>query len=405
MPATRSSRSNDPKLIVGLDDPAAVDPKRVGAKAAALAIARQGGLPVLPGFVVEASASLRHMQLGASILPARGSGGARLAVSSDPVPAAGRIEAAGKELSATLTVRSSSPLESSGYWAGAFTSYIGVTPEELPKALAGCWASAFSVDALERQTHVGIEPGTVPMAVLVQPFIDPIIGGVAEISGDGTLHVEAVTGSPAPLLHGWERGVAAVRRAEERWEGVEAIALIGMEILDELGSALDAAFERYGYDRCEWAVAGSLWILQLGTMARPLSSDEGLLVSGRTGVGNQRVAAVILQQGIKTSGVPASPGVGVGIRHHFAGGDAPGPPRSVITAPSALPGLSQLIWGAAGLVTDLGSPMAHVFEAARSLRIPAVCGVDLGSNGDQIVAVDGDTGVVAFLPVGTQLIP
>jgi phosphoenolpyruvate synthase/pyruvate phosphate dikinase len=384
-------------LITGLDDPPAVDPKRVGAKAAALAIARQGGLPVLPGFVVEATASDEHMKMGASALTNRGSGGARLAVISVPPRAAARLVAAGRRLSSALAVRSSPPIGSDGKWAGAFTSYIDVRPEELPKAVAGCWASAFSVDALARQRWLGIEPGSLSMAVLIQPAIEAVLGGVAEISPDGSLKVEAVTGSPASLLQGWARGAMATCRPGNNWAGDEAIALVGTETLEQLASALDAARERYGYDRCEWGVAGSLWILQLGNVARPLSSDDDPAVVGGTGVGDPLSAAAVLEQGVKSWGVPASPGVGIGIRHHVNLGDAAGPPRAVITAASAFPSLSQLIWNSAGLVTDLGSPTAHVFEAARSLRIPAVCGVDLGSGFDQIVAVDGYAGLVATL--------
>ncbi len=316
----------------------------------------------------------------------RGSGGARLAVSSEPLDAADRIVEAGRELSATLAVRSSSPLESSGYWAGAFTSYIGITPEELPKAVAGCWASAFSVDALARQTHIGIEPGTVPMAVLVQPAIDFELGGVAEVSADGSLRVEALAGSPAGLLQGWDRGVVATKG--ERWEGVEAIALIGAETLNELGKMLEIACARYGYDRCEWGVASSLWILQLQKMEkREPSAWESTQL------------AAIVAQGDRHQGMPVAAGIGIGPRHHVDGADPQAPPvGAVVTASSAPPSLSQLIWAAAGLVTDRGSPAAHVFEAARSLGVPAVCGVDLGPDADQIVAVDGYSGVVATLP-------
>lgn len=327
---------------------------------------------------------------------------------SEPAPAAAQIVAAGRALSSALAARSSSPTEKEGEWAGAYTSYLGITPEELPKAVAGCWASAFSVAALERQHQTGIEPGSIRMAVLVQASIDPAVGGVAEISRDGILRVEAVAGSPARILQGWERGVVATRRPGQGWEGVEAIGLIGMETLDKLGTALDAALERYGYSRCEWGgVAGSAWILQLGTVASPLLCGDDLLgaAAGRTDLWDPRAAAVVFGQGVKTRGVPAAPGVGVGVRHHFAGGDSSGRRGAVITAPSALPSLSQLIWSAAGLVTDRGSPMAHVFEAARSLGVPAVCGVDLGSEVDQIVAVDGYTGVVATLPLSAQLIP
>lgn len=542
-------------MITGLDDPAAVDPKRVGAKAAALALARQGGLPILPGLVVEASASVRHMELGSSALAERGSGGARLTVASEPIPGAVGIEVAGRALSATLAVRSSSPLEMDGEWAGAFASFAGITPEELPKAVAGCWASAFTVDALERQVQAGIEPGSVPMAVLVQPSIDPVVGGVAEISADGTLRVESVAGSPAALLQGWKRGVAATRKPDRAWDGAEAIDLVGAQILDKIASVLAAAWERFGFDRCEWGItADSLWILQLGIVARPpitgqsalghgppeliplvqalmaapgalgselvlpwavaglaastptrpvgdgdlldqalelsesLTSqvwglpsteaipasrtllarlrgptpeaeiatiqrlsppdpdqasrliatihaiDELLVARGalrrkgevwhlstaelravldgeplraptRVGmsVWEPLAAAVVLTHGEVHHGTSAAAGIGVGLRHHFAGPDGRTPPlRAVVTSPLALPNLSQLIWDAAGLVTERGSPVAHVFESVRSLGVPAVCGVDLGLGAEQIVAVDGYSGVVAIIPLISQ---
>ncbi|HEX2421303.1 MAG TPA: PEP/pyruvate-binding domain-containing protein, partial [Acidimicrobiia bacterium] len=231
-------------MITRLEDPSALNAEVVGAKAAALALARRGDLPVLPGFVIDASASRGHLALGSSQLAVRGSGGARLTVSAEPIPGAEQIEAAGRGLSSLLVARSSSPMEGDGKWAGAFTSYIGITPEELPKAVAGCWASTFSVDALDRQRRAGIEPGSVPMAVLVQPAIDAVAGGVAEITPEGTVRVEAVAGTPAALLRGWERGAAAIRRLGEKWEGAEAIALIGEETLQVLGATMDAASRR-----------------------------------------------------------------------------------------------------------------------------------------------------------------
>jgi phosphoenolpyruvate-protein kinase (PTS system EI component) len=68
----------------------------------------------------------------------------------------------------------------------------------------------------------------------------------------------------------------------------------------------------------------------------------------------------------------------------------------MVTAPQPVPNLAPLLWDAAGLVTETGSPAAHLFESARALGIPAVCGVEL-TDSNQIVAVDGSTGVVATL--------
>jgi phosphohistidine swiveling domain-containing protein len=121
------------------------------------------------------------------------------------------------------------------------------------------------------------------------------------------------------------------------------------------------------------------------------------------GVWEPLAAAVVLDHGLSFHGVAAAAGIGVG-RRHVAGAGRP-QPRAVVTARQALPNLSQQIWDAAGLVTDLGSPAAHVFETARSLGVPAVCGVDLGQETGQIVAVDGYSGVVAVLPLGAEPIP
>jgi phosphoenolpyruvate-protein kinase (PTS system EI component) len=55
-----------------------------------------------------------------------------------------------------------------------------------------------------------------------------------------------------------------------------------------------------------------------------------------------------------------------------------------------------LLWDAAGIVTATGSPSAHLYESARALGIPAVSGVNVPA-GERIVAIDGDSGLVASL--------
>ena len=67
---------------------------------------------------------------------------------------------------------------------------------------------------------------------------------------------------------------------------------------------------------------------------------------------------------------------------------------TIVTSPQPIPNLAPLLWDAAGLVTETGSPAAHLFDSARALGIPSVCGVEL-PEGECIVAVDGHTGVVA----------
>lgn len=492
------------------------------------------------------------MEIGAFALESRGSGGARLAVAEVPAPGSDDLVLAGRRLSHSLVARSSTMLESKGQWAGAFTSYVGIPPEQLPKAIVGCWASAFSVDSLARQRAEGVRPGSIGMAVLVQPALRPETGGGADIEPDGSIVVRGVKGPPGPLLQGWVSGFDA-RLGPHGWVGDELIELAGTRALDEIRESLLRANGLLGVNRCEWATDDGLWLLQLGkindvepspatpagitqemiptiraVMAAPgplgeelvlpwaiagdstltepvrggvadlrrarelsgrltsavwglppdqaMSAAQDLLVRLRgpepapalktirdlrlpdhglaaelighidglrvamadrgavanpmdawrmsTGeieavlAGNRRpppsrvgtgsweplVAAVVLAYGARHSGVPASGGIGAGLRSDIphlgvAGGL---PHRRVVTAPEAVPALSQLLWDSAGLVTRVGSPAAHVFESARSLGVPAVSGVTLGEGDEQIVAVDGYAGVVAVMSLSPR---
>ena len=509
-------------MIVNLDTEAGLDPGRVGAKAAWLAMGRRNGLPILPGLVVETAESRDHMRLGALTLPGRGSGGARLAMLAEPLGIADELTAAGSRLGENLVARSSTVLEGSGQWSGAFSSYLELTPGDLPKAVVGCWASAFTVAALGRQEAAGVEPGSFGMAVVVQPALSPAAGGTATIEDGGTVRVTGVKGSPASLLQGWSTGQDAHSPTAGEWHGDELIELVGRRALDEIAVCIRRAKTSLDANHCEWALDGQVWILQLGvsptapvtapplptglvdprmiTIARlvtraggrlgdelilpwalaglpepapgevekapdPLSRarelrDElvaevwgmpaadalsasracmaGVLgpdpipaldhISGltppdesrarrlmglveelrseddtalpRLGVGRWEpfVAAVVLAAGERQQGTAASPGVGAGMRCHIADPSDLNlfTPRAVITSPRPIPNLAPLLWDAAGIVTATGSPSAHLFESARALGIPAASGVEV-PEGDQIVAIDGFTGLVAAL--------
>ena len=119
-------------MIIDLDTEAGLDPGQVGAKAAWLALGRRAGLPVLPGLVVGTTASRHHMEVGAATLSGRGSGAARLAVMSEPVEGAEHLVESASSLGDHLVVRSSTILEASGDWSGAFASYLDIGPAELP---------------------------------------------------------------------------------------------------------------------------------------------------------------------------------------------------------------------------------------------------------------------------------
>jgi len=509
-------------LIHDLDHEAALDPARVGAKAAWLAMARHAGLPVLPGLVVDTAESVAHLRLGVEKMATRGSGGARLALTAEPLPFADELVERGARLGDVLVARSSTIIESSGEWSGAFTSYLDLSPPDLPRAVTGCWASAFSVAALERQEAAGIEPGSFPMAVLVQPALDPAAGGTATIADDGSIVVIGAKGSPAALLQGWSPGLEAVRNQEGAWVGDDLVDLLGVDILDEIADTLSVARQSLGANRCEWGLDGQVWLMQLGETDVPLEPSNartptadprllpiarvvvragsrlceelilpwalGGLPSAEPFVGNlsneslarayqlrdslmtqvwglpvgdaleaarscmttllgpdpspalrvvanlslpdperaaslwslvQRlerddpaprrgigrwepfVAFVVLGAGTWQQGTAASPGVGAGVssgRYPPDGARVSRLPRAVIAASQPIPNLAPLLWDAAGLVTESGSPAAHLFDSARALRVPAVCGVSIPS-GEQIVAVNGHDGMVSTLPL------
>jgi hypothetical protein len=253
-------------LVVTLDSPAAVEPSVAGAKAAWLARGRQSGLSVLPGVVVACAASTPAMNLALEVMAHRGSGGARLAMSQEPLPiplSEAILESIGA-LGTPLVVRSSSILEDGGEWAGAFTSYLDIAPSEVERAVRGCWASAFTVHTLERYEAAEIAPGSAPMAVLIQPAVDPNFGGTAHYSGTDLI-VVGVEGSPAPLVQGWEPGVHARVTEHGEIRGDPAIQLLGEDLIRAVAQSLATARDQTGANTCEWAATDDgVILLQLG---------------------------------------------------------------------------------------------------------------------------------------------
>ena len=252
-------------MLIDLDDELAEDPGHTGAKAAWLARGRRAGLPVLPGVVVLAELSREAMRRGAETMQQRGPGGALLSISTAPMSpdVESQIVAAVGPLGDPLVVRSSSVLEAGGEWSGAFTSYLEIHPDEAPKAVRGCWASAFTVHTLERYEAADLDPGSIPMAVLIQRALDPDFGGVARLV-DGEVTVVGVAGSPAPLVQGWDPGAHAKVSATGVVKGDSAIALMGEGLIAEVSDVLRLADATLGANSCEWAsIDGDVTLLQL----------------------------------------------------------------------------------------------------------------------------------------------
>jgi len=259
--------------LVWLDEAEATSTALVGAKAARLAEARRQGLPVLDGFVVPVEASAAAVRDGAAVLGSRhGSGAARTAVFDLGAPdLAPELASAAEKLGETLVVRSSSRAEAEGIWAGAFSTYLGLRPDEVAVGVIGCWASVFNPETLRRAKIAGIEPGDIGMGVLVQPELASSCGGTATVGDGGQVTVVATPGHPGPIGAGQRPGEVVVvdgdgtiqaRDGSRRSPDLRRVARLARQ-----------ASERVGCRHIEWAEDGNgdIYLLQTqpGARTRP----------------------------------------------------------------------------------------------------------------------------------------
>lgn len=264
-----------PTEPVDLGEALSQDSARCGAKAARLAQARAAGLPVLPGVVVPVDAGRPAIAAAASALRDGGSGAARLAAMGVAVPEQilTALQDAMDWLGTPVVVRSSSPLEGGGVWAGAFSSYDGIGRGDLGTALRGVWASAFTVHALERCEAAGMAPADLELAVLVQPEAAYRCGGSARMLPSGDVAVHATRGSLRDLMGGWQVGVEALVSHDGRIEGTEALAQLGSEPVRAAAGLARRVWSALGDDLTEWAWTGDAVIL-FQSSSVPVSAVE-----------------------------------------------------------------------------------------------------------------------------------
>jgi len=240
---------------MGLADPAAVDAETTGAKAANLARAAGAGLATLPGVVLTTA-------FAAAV---DGADGAR------PHPALREaFTAAGGERH-RLVARSSSVAEDTGRssMAGQFESVVGIDGfDEFVTAVG---------EVLASRERTGTDDQ--PIAVLIQPLIEPRCGGVLfgvdPVTGRSDRRViSAVEGRPSDLVGGSVEGSRYV--VTEAAEVVEHARNDGAELTaDDIGRLValadDAARVFGGPQDVEWALTGDgdLWLLQ----SRPVTSE------------------------------------------------------------------------------------------------------------------------------------
>lgn len=291
-------------VIAFLGEERATDKAVFGGKGGTLGQLYRAGFPVPPGFVLSAGAYLDH--LATLDLPARLDGEpfaqwARMVESeilAQPVPATAASAAANGTRhfppGTPLIVRSSAVGEDSASdsFAGQLESISDVQATDLSQAIRQVWASAWSPRAAayrERRGLTGLDD--VPVAVLVQRFVEPDWAGVlftrAPTPGDSGPVVEAVRGRGEELVSGrvdpyrfWLGSTGDVLRTDH--DGVTALDTSIPE-LHAVGSRLEGLFG--SPQDVEWAIsAGVLWIVQ----SRPITA--GLSASGTANVDSFRGA-------------------------------------------------------------------------------------------------------------------
>ena len=371
-----------PALAVGASPtPAAAG---IGYKAARLAAALRAGLPVLPGFVVPVREGQRVMGAGADAIRQRGLAAGRVAVLAGELDPAlvddltGAVDALGGQ----VIVRSSSPLEGDGQWAGAFSSVTGVGREDVAAAVRSCWASAFAVDPLRRLAGCGLGVAALELAVLVQSEVVPAAGGVARATVDGVT-VEGVRGHPGALLSGWAEGARDGALAD----------LVGSATVADVAELAGRVYAELGDDVIEWAdCAGKVWLLQS-------------LRSGTSPVGEP--AAPLPVAGTRVPGRPAVPGTAAGPLvacrpHEPAARNSRG---AIVLVDRPVPRLAPLLFGARGVISRAGTASSHLAEVARSLGVPMVIGCrpeavtgPHPAAGAWFATINGGTGEVVLVP-------
>ena len=249
-------------LVLGLGDKRALDPEVAGAKAANLARAKQAGFSVLDGFVVTIEGTCvfstqRARQVGRDL--------EKLLKK--------RWAALSQQGTRPLVVRSSSSAEDGhdSAMAGMFTSVLDVnTWADFRKAMQTVIESARIIDLVDETETLA------PMAVLVQPQLDPewggVLFGVDPVSGRSDhLVVAAVPGRPDSLVSGTVEGHRYVlthrARIVDRSEPSPGLKPAALKRLTKLA---ERAAEHFGGAQdVEWAIRGDeLIVLQ----ARPVTA-------------------------------------------------------------------------------------------------------------------------------------
>jgi pyruvate,water dikinase len=421
-------------FILPLDDPFAIDPDRVGPKAANLAGLTQAGLPTPGGFSLTADAYRHQLHcLGIEDLVRQYNetdlaGSRRISIQIrlalyekpiapeilEPLLTAWRKQ---RETAPLGAVRSSALIEDrkGANFAGQFESFLGLSDEtEFITAVRACWAALWTSHARRYMDSHGLSPADTAMGVLIQPLISARAsgGGLSE-TAEGQMLISATWGLGSAIAqgevvpdrivlakNGFLRTVEAGRKGhrETCTHGVSAPELVPKDLVSEpclspgeavtLGRLLRKCEQLAGGPvEIEWAMdEGGFKLLQSRPLhvEAPIVPDEIWLAhpglrGHPAGIGWGSGRAVVVNCECELSRV------------------APG---DVLVTKVAGPALSHILSRVSGVVAERGGSTSHMASLARERGIPMVLGVLDATrkipDGTQC-AVDGVAGIVRWL--------
>jgi pyruvate, water dikinase len=426
------------RFIFPITAASALDPDRVGPKAANLAALGRAGLPIPDSFCVDAQAyrrqlgtldvdvSVRRVASATELMQARRQAiEVRLALLSrpiaaevlDPLLASWRslVDRAG---GAATVVRSSSLVEDrfGSSFAGQFESYLGLQTEaDFLTAVRACWAALWSPRILRTMLSQDASPAETAMGVLVQPLVAARAagGGLSRTASDEML-LSATWGLGSAIAQGevvpdnyslGRDGRLLGKQAgrKDHSVGCEHHGGGTQRLSDSIAAKIclsdQQASELAGYLRQAEQVMGKPveieWVLD--------ASGFKLLQSRPLPMQAAHVPEEIWLRHPQLHGQPAGVGWGTGRACVVAcecelSRVGPG---DVLVTKVAGPALGRILTRVAGVVAELGGSTSHLASLARERGIPMVLGVRHATQripDGRHVAVDGVAGVVRWIP-------
>lgn len=411
-----------PPYLVPLGEHA-TNPNLTGGKASTLArIASRTDIPILPGFVVTANAFNYFLESNGlrekldsrlrRIRPCKTEQLQELAremeqeILNAPVPdiiADELLESAEHLIQAAscsgLILRSSAVAEDGAVsFAGQYESVPNVVPDNILKTYKRILAGKYRAKALFYRILYGLTDSETPMAVLVQPMLDPVCSGVMYTRDPGregdVLGIYAVAGHSDGLMDGTAAACTALvprdgsGEESDLFEESEKCLLAHdrKQALISLGMELERI--RRAPQDVEWGVDANGRIIVL--QARPVQDTPETVEPSR----ELQVSAAVLASG----GQRAASGVASGPVYILDSWDdlAEVPEECILLVPALSPELAQVVHKLRGVVARSGSRASHFASVARELGLPVLVLPEPPAElePERIVTLDADRTVI-----------